>query len=564
MKKAAILVVDDEESLRFTFSSFLKDAGHLVNTAESFREALAILKEHRFDLIFADILLGEKTGLDLLAELRRQGQECPVILVTGAPSLATAAEAVRLGAYDYIAKPVTRDILLRVTRMALEMQELREEKERYRINLEAIFDSVRDGLVTVDFQLKVLAANRVSQSLCCFTGLAVGASLAGLENRECHICLEVLRKCLKERRMTKRDRVTCLVSGRPVRVLSLVATPLMGPGGHFAGAVLTMCDETRLDSLEKNLGERTQLRRLTGRSPVMQKVFALVDILADVDSTVLISGESGTGKELVAEALHFCGGRRDAPLVRVNCSALTESLLESELFGHVKGAFTGAIRDKVGRFQLADGGTIFLDEIGDISPGMQVRLLRVLQEKEFERVGDARPIKVDVRIVAATNRDLAAQVRAGVFREDLYYRLKVVVVDLPPLRDRRDDLPLLVDQFLARFNRKLNRTVTGVEEEVMRLFFSYPWPGNIRELEHALEHAFILSRGAVLQRNHLPDEIRSFSRPEPDSPPSNGDAGALRDALQRAGGNKAKAARLLGISRRTLYRKLAEAELPDL
>ncbi len=557
MQKASILVVDDEESLRFTFSSFLRDAGHRVVTAGSFDEALVQLQAQRFDLIFADILLGEKTGLDLLAELRKMGQECPVVLVTGAPALATAAEAVRLGAYDYIAKPVTRDILLRVTRMALAMQRLREEKERYRINLEAIFNSVRDGIVTVDCQLNVLAANRVSMNLCCFKGLAAGVSLDRLENEDCRVCLEVLRKCLQERRLVERDRVTCLVSGGPVRVLSLVATPLVDSGGNFAGAVLAMHDETRLDSLEKNLGERTRLRRLTGKSPAMQKVFDLVDVLADVDSTVLISGESGTGKELVAEALHFCGGRRDAPLVRVNCSALTESLLESELFGHVKGAFTGAVRDKIGRFQAADGGTIFLDEIGDISPGLQVRLLRVLQEREFERVGDNHPIRVDVRVVAATHHDLAAKVNRGEFRKDLFYRLKVVGIHLPPLRDRREDIPLLVEQFITRFNQRFQRQVAGIDGEVLRLFLGYPWPGNVRELEHALEHAFILCRGERLRPEHLPTEIGLDHRADAE-PTKNLFFDDLQTALKRAGGNKAKAARLLGISRRTLYRKLEE------
>jgi len=562
MQKTCILVVDDEESLRFTFSSFLRDAGHLVVTAASFGDALAQLRSQRFDLIFADILLGEKTGLDLLAVLRKIGQTCPVVLVTGAPSLATAAEAVRLGAYDYIAKPVTRDILLRVTRMALAMQQLREEKERYRINLEAIFDSVRDGIVTVDCRLNVLAANRVSMGLCCFSGLAPGVSLDRLENEDCQVCLEVLRTCLNERHMVERDRVTCLVAGRPVRVLSLVATPLVDSAGDFAGAVLTMHDETRLDSLEKNLGERTRLRRLTGKSPAMQKVFDLVDVLADVDSTVLISGESGTGKELVAEALHFCGVRAAQPLVRVNCSALTESLLESELFGHVKGAFTGAVRDKIGRFQAADGGTIFLDEIGDISPGLQVRLLRVLQEREFERVGDNHPIRVNVRVVAATHHDLAAKVNRGEFRKDLFYRLKVVGIHLPPLRDRREDIPLLVEQFIARFNRKFQRQIAGVDDEVLRLFLSYAWPGNVRELEHALEHAFILCRGERLRPEHLPAEIGADSRADQ---ANSGDLSSedLRAALRTAGGNKAKAARILGISRRTLYRRLEELNFSE-
>ena len=510
MNKASILVIDDEESIRYTFEMFLEGAGHRVITAGSFTEGVRLLQIQRFDVIFADILLGDGTGLELLREARRQDPFCPVVLITGSPTVDTAAEAVRLGAYDYIPKPITRDILLRVTRMALAVRGLQLEKERYRLNLEAIFDSVRDGIVTVDNEMNVLAANRISTTLCCLPDVVPGQDLAARCDCRCTLCLDALRQCLRERRMVERDRFSCQAAAGGGKVMSITATPLIDQGKH-AGAVLVMRDETRLATLERHLEERTQLHRLTGKSPAMQKVFDLIGVLAEVDTTVLITGESGTGKELVVEALHFAGARREQPLVKVNCSALTESLLESELFGHVKGAFTGATSDKVGRFQAADGGTIFLDEIGDISPGMQVRLLRVLQEREFERVGESRPIHVDVRIIAATHQDLAAGVRRGTFRMDLFYRLKVVGIQLPPLRERREDLPLLVEQFLARFNRKFGRTVGGVDDEVLRLFLSHPWPGNVRELEHAIEHAFILCRGQRLLPEHLPAEIRTGS-----------------------------------------------------
>jgi transcriptional regulator with PAS, ATPase and Fis domain len=280
-------------------------------------------------------------------------------------------------------------------------------------------------------------------------------------------------------------------------------------------------------------------------------------------TTVLINGESGTGKELVAAALHYGGVRAKAPFVKVNCSALSEALLESELFGHVRGAFTGAVVDKTGRFQKAHGGTLFLDEIGDISPAVQMRLLRVLQESEFERVGDATPIKVDVRIIAATNQSLAEKVSQGTFRSDLYYRLNVVRMELPPLRDRLDDLELLVADFIAHYNTKLNKQIMGVSDDVMALFRAYRWPGNVRELEHAVEHAVVLCKSSIIAVSDLPldildtvsAEVYSASKQYEPVLVTNAKM-TLADALAAAEGNKARAARLLGISRMTLYRQL--------
>ena len=243
----------------------------------------------------------------------------------------------------------------------------------------------------------------------------------------------------------------------------------------------------------------------------------------------------------------------------MNCSALSENLLESELFGHVKGAFTGAVSDKVGRFQKADGGTIFLDEIGEMSSRMQLRLLRVLQEMEFERVGDSTTIKVDVRVVAATNKDLFEQVRLGQFREDLYYRLKVVELTLPPLRKRREDIPLLVDYFLKKFNEKLNKKITGISVDVQKTFMEHSWPGNIRELGHALEHAFILCHQDTIILDHLPPELRAVGlRWNKDDYYQ-----ALRQALEKTYWNKTEAARLLGISRQTFYRKMREYNIAE-
>jgi transcriptional regulator with PAS, ATPase and Fis domain len=343
--------------------------------------------------------------------------------------------------------------------------------------------------------------------------------------------------------------------------VNVTSSPLLDPGGEFIGAVLVIRDITRLSDLEKELIERRQFQNIIGRSKKMHNIYRLLEDLTNLQTTVLVTGESGTGKDLIARALHYSGQRAFKPFVTVNCSALTESLLESELFGHVKGAFTGAIRDQEGRFQAADGGTILLDEIGDISPLIQLKLLRVLEEKEFERVGESVPRKVDVRVIACTNKDLKEKVRRGEFREDLYYRLKVVEVALPPLRDRLEDLPLLVDHFCNVFKERFKKNIEGISSEVLSKFMKYAWPGNVRELEHAMEHAFVLCHGSVITLEHLPLEIRDYERTDKvflQENQAKGPNGApeILNALNRTGWNKTEAARLLGITRQTVYRKI--------
>lgn len=553
-----ILIVDDEESLRYTFELFLSDEGYSVGTADSYETALERLGEG-WDVVFTDILLGGKSGVDLLRTLREKGHQCPVVMITGYPNVETAAEAVRLGAYDYLPKPVNQETLLRVTRMALRFKQLGDDRRTYRSNLEAIFRSVRDALITVDEGGKILDLNGAAQKICSLGRDAVGVPLRELP-RECGgRCLDLLGQVLERREGAEVEHLLCGHPGRPSQVVNLCATPLLDERGEVGGAVLVVRDETRLHALERNLRERTRFGAMVGGSGRMQEIYELLDRLAQVPTTVLVTGDSGTGKELVADALHQRGPRRNRPLVKVNCAALSENLLESELFGYVRGAFTGAVRDGVGRFQKADGGTIFLDEIGDISPRLQVRLLRVLQEKVVERVGDPTPVRVDVRVVAATNQDLRQKIRRGEFREDLFYRLKVVNIHLPPLRERREDIPQLVEHFIEKYNVKLGKEIRSVSDEVFEAFMRHGWPGNIRELEHALEHAFILCRQPTISLEHLPPDLFA---PRGSSPPprceSAGDKDALRRALVRAGGNKAKAARLLGISRRTIYRKLDE------
>ncbi|MFQ5466053.1 MAG: sigma 54-interacting transcriptional regulator [Thermodesulfobacteriota bacterium] len=440
-----------------------------------------------------------------------------------------------------------------------ERKRAEEELGRYRATHEAIFRSVEDAIVLVDLDMTVVEANDAAERLCGVSRSSIGKRYTESVKECAFRCVEALRETLETKAQVEKNRMECHHSEIGPLVTSLNTFPVFDNHGAFCGAVLVIRDETRLVDLERDLEERKSMHNIIGGGRRMQEVFRLIENLADIDTTVLITGESGTGKELVAEALHYTGIRSEGPIVKVNCSALAETLLESELFGHVKGAFTGAVRDRTGRFQMADGGTMFLDEIGDISPDMQLRLLRVLQTKEFERLGDSRTIKVDVRIIAATNQDLAAKVRRGEFREDLYWRLKVVEVDIPPLRDRLEDLPLLEEHFIKRFNKKFGKLVGGLSAEVKRIFMDYHWPGNVRELEHALEHAFIVCRHGTIGVSHLPNHLRNHagSRNGNHRPAGADERGAIRDALERSSWNKAKAARMLGMSRRTIYRKIA-------
>jgi PAS domain S-box-containing protein len=561
---ARILVIDDEESILYTFGVFLSAEGHEILTARDYEEALSRISGADVDLVFSDILLGGRTGIDVLGALKERRLSAPVVMMTGYPSLQTASEALRLGAFDYLTKPVVQDTLLRVANVALQYKRALDEKEEYRARLDAIFGSVEDAIVAVDPDLAVLEANEAASGMLGVSRETIGRRLedADLPFRE--RILETVRETLATARSVRAGRVERPREGQATMIVSLSAYPLRGGRGKMAGAVVVARDETRLAALEQEVGGEGGFHGLVGKSEAMRKVYALVESLAGVETTVLITGESGTGKELVAEALHRHGSRSDGPLVKVSCAALPETLLESELFGHVKGAFTGAISDRIGRFQRADGGTIFLDEIGDISPKVQMSLLRVLQEKQIERVGESGSLGVDVRMIAATNKDLKKEVERGKFREDLFYRLAVVNIPLPPLRERQDDIPLLATHFIETFNRKLKRDIKALSADVEAAFLYYPWPGNVRELEHALEHAFVLCRQDTICLDHLPAHIGQFVHEKIPLPveTEGDDALAIRQALRKTAGNKARAARLLGVDRKTLYRKIAKYGIP--
>jgi len=558
-----ILVVDDEESIRFTFRNFLEEEGHKTITAASYEEGMAFLREMEFDLVYVDIVLEGRSGIDLLRDSREHAPDTDFIVITGAPSVETAANSVRLGAFDYIVKPIRHGALMRITEKALAHRALRQAKENYRLNLEAIFRSVRDAIITVDEQLTVVEVNPAAGVICgIWREDVAGKNLSEISHQCSGSCLEALHNTVSSTERIDISCIECAAPENPNQIVSITATPLMRQDGTASGGVMVIRNETRLVELERCLSESKQLGRIVGASAGIRSVFSMIEALADVRTSVLLTGESGTGKELVADALHAAGDRCDKNLVKINCAALSEGLLESELFGHVRGAFTDAVKDKIGRFQRADGGTIFLDEISEMTPSMQLRLLRVLETMEFERVGDSSPMRVDVRVIAATNRDLEQRVKAGDFREDLFFRLKVVEIKIPPLRERRDDIPLLVQHFVEKFNDKFSKNVSGVSESVLELFMMHHWPGNIRQLENLIEHAFVVCQHAVITPRELPSDFMPGTKTHFGGGDSGtAEANAIQEALKQAEFNKSEAARLLGISRRTLYRKLEQHKI---
>ncbi|MBN2106193.1 MAG: sigma 54-interacting transcriptional regulator [Deltaproteobacteria bacterium] len=567
--KGRILVVIDEPNLRETFHAILTEADYESVQATDFDSAIDELSRCAFDAVFADIVYGAKTGIDILREVKKREFQAQVVIIAGQVDMVTAGEAVRLGAFDYVPKPVTKTMLLRIADHALRHKHAVDARETYRRTLEATFKCVNDAILAIDARMTILTvSDAVEKFLQRSSGDILGRHLPDVVSQsQKPFLLDVAEKTLHNAAMIQEYPAEWICpDGRPQTVL-ISCTPLVDSRSMVPGAVLVLRDITRALDLEDGAHERRSFRAMIGKSKRMQEIYDLLDALADTETSVLVTGESGTGKELVADALHAIGPRSAKPLIKINCSALSENLLESELFGHVKGAFTGAIKDKVGRFEMADGGTVFLDEIGDLSPNVQVKLLRFLQQKEFERVGDTRSIKVNVRVIAATHRNLMDRVEQGSFRKDLYYRLKVVEVLLPSLRERREDIPLLVEHFRARFVLQFHKKILHVSEDVYKTFLAYSWPGNIRELEHVMEHAFVVCDGAEITTAHLPQEL-CLPSPSIRSAPvkatvTHCSEDAVRRALEKTAWNKAKAARILGVGRQTLYRKLIEYNIAE-
>jgi len=443
-----------------------------------------------------------------------------------------------------------------------------KENEKYR--QEVILDSINEGVFTVDLDWKITAFNRAAERI---TGVqredAIGQACcdvfhASICENEC-----ALRRTF-ESAIPVVNATAHIISNKGMRVpIRISAAILRDDDGRAIGGVETFQDLSQVEQLRKELKARYTFEDIVGRSPVMIQLFEILPRIAESSSTVLIQGPSGTGKELFARAIHNLSPRRKKRFVPVNCAALPDTLLESELFGYKAGAFTDARRDHPGRFVLAHGGTIFLDEIGDISPALQVRLLRVLQERIVEPLGSVKPVPVDVRVVAATNRDLTELVRTGCFREDLYYRIRVVYLELPGLKQRREDIPLLIDHCVAKFNRIQGKDIAGLSPDAMSRLMEHDFPGNVRELENIIEQAFVLCRGGIIELHHLPPELRPASSSGNDTfgPVSIRamEKSLIIETLRRYRGNRKKAARDLGINASTLYRKIEamNIEVPE-
>ena len=434
-----------------------------------------------------------------------------------------------------------------------------------------IVDTLQDGLIVVDPRGKIVAANPAAERLtgyaadeligkscrilnctgCKIIGKGAGTQWCGLFSRGSMMA----KKCL----ITNKDR-------RSVHIIKS-ASVLKDENGQIIGAVETLTDITEKIRQQQEI---TSLRRtfhldegyhgILGKSQVMLDLFEMIENVAQSDTPVMIQGESGSGKELVARAIHRASGRCDKPYIKVNCAALNENLLESELFGHVKGAYTGADRMRVGRFEAAHEGTLFLDEIGDIPPAIQIKLLRVLEDRKIERVGDNRPIPVDVRVITATHKKLETLIQQGIFREDLYFRINVFPLFCPPLSHRREDIPLIAQSFIRRHGVNSGKKILGLTPEALEVLTDYGWPGNVRELRNAIEYAFVLCQSGGIGVQHLPHKIVNESI-EPQAacnldPACTQDRAQLIDVLEQAGGNQSKAARMLGVSRVTVWKRM--------
>jgi len=431
----------------------------------------------------------------------------------------------------------------------------------------SVLDSINEGVFAVDSQWRITAFNRAAEII---TGVS---RQHALDSRCCDVFRADIceRDCALRRTMADSEPVinatAHIINRDGDRVPIRISTALLKDAhGRIIGGVETFQDLSQIEQLQRALHDRYTFEDIVGRSPAMRRLFDILPQIADSSSTVLVEGPSGTGKELFARAIHHLSPRRDGPFIAVNCAALPDSLLESELFGHVAGAFTDARQDKPGRFARADGGTIFLDEIGDISPALQVRLLRILQERVVEPLGGIAPVPIDVRIIAATNRSLSDLVAGGTYREDLYYRVRVIHLALPSLAQRREDIPLLVEHLIRKFNHLQSRDVAGVSPGVIARLMTHAFPGNVRELENIIEQAFVLCRGAMIEVEHLPGELRSLADGEQSDSQTLDLAVMERRCIERAlgrhDGNRTLAATDLGIDISTLYRKIQANAIP--
>jgi len=426
-----------------------------------------------------------------------------------------------------------------------------------------ILESISDGVFTVDDNWRITSFNRAAEEITNISKKdAIGVQCcevfrANMCNNEC-----ALRKTMETGKPII-NQSAFIINAKGKRIPISVSTALLrDKNGNIVGGAETFRDLSLVEHLRRELTAHFQIGDIISQSHAMKKLFEMLPQLAESDSSVLLQGETGTGKELTARAIHNLSPRKNKPFIAINCGALPDNLLESELFGYKTGAFTGAIKDKPGRFTLAEGGTLFLDEIGAVSPALQIRLLRVLQEKSYEPLGGTKTIHANVRIIAATNQDLSALVKKNIFRQDLFYRINVVKIELPPLRHRKEDIPLLIDHFIQRFNQIQGKLVTGINQHAISLLLSHDYPGNIRELENIIEYAFVICHEGEILPIHLPDE---FVIDKPSFLNSNKtmaetmrtvETQTILDILKRNNYNRLETAREMGIHKSTLFRKL--------
>ena len=430
-------------------------------------------------------------------------------------------------------------------------------------SLKSILNSISEGVMTLDEDWRIASWNRAAEKITGFTKEEV----LGMECSKLFRSPVCMENCPVDRSLScghPHQDVKVAIRNKRNEVIHLLinAAPLYDSNGSIIGGLETFRDVSQSYWMQEELQNHYGYNTIVGRSDAMCKVYESLDSLMNTDTTVLIQGESGTGKELIARALHFCGPRKEKSFVAINCSALPEGVLETELFGHVKGAFTGAIRSHVGKFELANGGTLFLDEIGEISQAIQVKLLRVLEEREIQRVGDNRNVKIDIRLITATNKDLYKKVLNNSFRDDLYYRLSVFPLHMPPLRERVEDLPLLVSHFIRKFNKQMGKSILGIVDQVLEVFERYPWPGNVREFCNAIEFSFVHAKTNLIYPEDLPsrllDESSAVSKKTNPAVISlnSVERQLIVKALEECDWRKNVAASRLGISRATLWRKM--------
>ncbi len=424
---------------------------------------------------------------------------------------------------------------------------------------EIILDSIADGVFTVDREWRITSFNRAAEDI---TSIPREEAIG-------QRCCDVFRASICESSCALREtfktgvpvinKAVYIIDADGQRIpISISAAVLRDKEGNIIGGVETFRDLSDIEELKRALEKKYSFQDIVSKNSEMLKIFDILPSIAESDSTVLIEGESGTGKELIARAIHDLSGRKDKPIVTINCGALPDTLLESELFGHKAGAFTDAKKEKPGRFALAEGGSIFLDEIADVSPALQVRLLRVIQERTYEPLGGTESVKANVRIITASNRKLEKLVKSGKFREDLFYRINIIRIQLPPLRERKEDIPLLVEHFIDRFNKLKNKLIADISPEVLAVLMNHDFPGNIRELENIIEHAFVLCHSSVITVKDLPDNLRPSEALAETQSTSLDDleANFLTEALRKNNWNRAKTATQLGIHKTTLWRKM--------